>query len=172
MRQIIPGLWQGNLADLNLLGVPELREKYGFTLAMNVGNSPWVPRDVPTMYLRMYDVAAEDDPERGRNHWQLVLDALVMAAGEVTRGGKVLVVCNMGVSRSVVFSAMVVSILEGIPMMVDPPYIMPSPFDTTNYDLVELVRSPSELMPSLELWADAARALETVKDEIRKLGRA
>lgn len=185
MRQIVEGLFQGDIGDLNSLKVEAVREKYKFALTINVGSTNWVPRGVPSIHLPMSDLVGDDDPERTKNDWQLILDVLLIALGVITRGGRVLVVCDAGISRSVVVSAMAVSILKDIPMMVDPPFAEPlGPVAWTgperpelgegrplgvNYELVEMLRTPGELMPSLALWMDAARALETVRDEIRKL---
>jgi hypothetical protein len=186
MRLIVEGLYQGNINDLNILAKPEYRERLGFTLAINVGSTPWVPRALPTFALPMFDIVDEDDPLRSSNNWALITDALLAAAGEVTRGGKVLVVCDAGISRSVVFYAMAVSVLEGIPMMVDvllPPLgpvmwigpIRPElprgipPQKTINRELMEMLRTPNELEPSHALWKDAAKALQPLLDDMDRL---
>ena len=165
MRQITRGLWQGSVHDLNLLKVDAICEKYGFTLAINVGSTPFVPRGVPTFYLPMFDITDEDDPTRSRNNWSLITDALLAATGEISREGKVLVVCDAGISRSVVFSAMVVSVLQGIPMMDEPMEGTPM----VNDWLMQSVRTPGELEPSHALWKDAAKAIKGIREAIEML---
>ena len=173
VRQIIQRLFQGSIRDLNLLKEPAIRERFNFTLVINVGSTPFVPRGVPTLYLPMFDVSNEDDPERTRNNWSLITDALLAATGEISREGKVLVVCDAGISRSVVFSAMVVSILEDIPMMVtmfDGLQEDASPAgQTINDELMQVVRTPGELEPSHELWKDAAKAIKGISEAIEML---
>lgn len=165
MRLIIQGLFQGSIHDLNLLKEPAIREKYQFTLVVNVGSTPFVSRGVPTIYLPMFDIVDGNDPERSRNNWDLITDALLAVTGEISRGGRVLVTCDMGISRSVVFSAMVVSVLEDIPMMVEPVEDAPM----VNDELVQVLRAPGELEPSHALWKDAAKAIKGIREAIEML---
>ena len=137
MRAIVEGkLYQGDIGDLNVLKIPETRDRLGFTLAVNVGHTPFVPRGVRTIYLIMQDRTGYE-----ANPWDLILDVAALVAGEILRGGKVLVTCDAGLSRSVVFCGIVLAFMERRPM------------DAELFDRV----STDFTLP--ELWDNAARAI-------------
>jgi protein-tyrosine phosphatase len=107
MRRLRSYLYQGDVSDLNVLKDPVIREKYSLTLVVNVGSTPFVPRDLPTIYLPM-----RDESVNAANDWLRVIRVLRLVIDEVRSGGKVFVNCDAGISRSVVFSAMLISALE------------------------------------------------------------
>lgn len=111
MRELIPGLWQGDISDLQVLKDHDTRKRLGFTLAVNVGSTNFLPPNIWAIHLPMKDSWEEED-----NDWQMVIHTVSPAVSEIERGGKVLVTCDAGLSRSIVFCGLVISWLEGIPM--------------------------------------------------------
>src|SRR2546428_613789 len=99
MRLLRLGLYQGDVSDLNLLKLVEVRAKYNFTLSVNVGSTNFVPRDMYAIHLPMKDTGKVED-----NDWDRILELVRLVANEVLAGGKVLVNCDMGLNRSVIFS--------------------------------------------------------------------
>lgn len=154
MRLIAKGLYQGDISDLNLLREESQRKK--FTLTVNVGSTPWVPRGIPSFHVPMTDLVSDDDPQRTLNDWPLVVAVARIAAAETLRGGRVLVTCDAGLSRSVVFCAMVLVVL-GEGSMVET-HLAPGN-RTINVTMLLRVRAPGS-DPSYTLWHDAAKALE------------
>jgi hypothetical protein len=138
MRQLRPYLYQGDDSDLNLLKLELIRKKYGLTLAINVGSMNFVPRGMFSIHLPMVDDTLNT------NDWIRVLEVLSLAVDEIHHGGKILVSCNAGLSRSVVFAGMLISVLERKPM---------------DDELMQRVRSPV-MDPLPELWAHARNALQ------------
>lgn len=138
MRQLRLYLWQGDASDLNVLKLPEVREKYGLTLAVNVGSINFVPRDMFAVHLPMVDDTVNV------NDWPRVLRVLRLVVDEIHHDGKVFVSCDAGLSRSIVFAGMLISILERRPM---------------DDALIQEIRSPvGDPLP--ELWAHARNALQ------------
>lgn len=111
MRAIRPYLVQGDIRDLNLLNEPEVRKKYAFTLAINVGSTNFLPKNMFAVHLPMMDGERRED-----NDWDAILVVADVAVAEIARGGKVFVSCDAGLSRSVVFAAMVIALYEDRPM--------------------------------------------------------
>ena len=111
MRQIRAYLWQGDISDLNVLKLPEVQKKYGFTLAVNVGSTNFLPRDMFAVHLPMMD-----DSRLERNDWTRICVLLRLVLEEIKHGGKVFVSCDFGLSRSIVFSGMLISVIERRPM--------------------------------------------------------
>ena len=144
MREIIAGLWRGDISDLNVLKLESARKNLGFTLVINVADIAFVPPHVPTIVMPMKDVVNSVDPQRELNPWPVIVDAVTLALTELDRGGKVLVACAAGLSRSVIFIAMMLSLRNGLDMNED------------RTKLMEIVGG----MPSYALWDDAAIALE------------
>lgn len=138
MRELRPYLYQGDISDLNVLRDPDVRKKYGITLAVNVSSTPFVPRGLPTVYVPMYDSERVED-----NDWVRLVALLQFVVGEVHLGGKVLVVCNAGISRSITFAGMLISVIERVPM---------------DDALVQEIRMPVD-PPLEELWRDARTAI-------------
>ena len=107
MKHMREGLWQGDSGDLKALLSREVRDKLRFTLIVNVGHSPYLPLDVQTVYFPMQDSDAWKD-----NDWDRAVYYVRLVYDEIRRRqGKVLVVCDAGLSRSVVFCGMVMSLL-------------------------------------------------------------
>jgi len=147
MRRLRPWLFQGDVSDLNALPVNladttgrTVAEKYWITLAVNVGSTPFVPRGIPTIYLPMLD-----DPRPKANNWRRVLNVLRLVVDEIHQGGRVLITCDAGISRSVVFSGMLIRVITGQAM---------------NDELMQEIRAPSD-EPLRELWKNAENALIT-----------
>jgi len=143
MRHLLPWLYQGDVSDLNVLKGEDglkIAEKYGITLAVHVGYMPFVPRGFPTIYLPMLD-----DPRPKANNWRRVLNVLRLVVDEIHQGGRVLVTCDAGISRSIVFSGMLISVITGQAM---------------NDELMQEIRAPSD-EPLRELWKNAENALIT-----------
>jgi len=110
MRKLRSYLWQGDISDLRAFhsqGGQKVAEKYGITLAIHVGHTPFVPFGFPTIYLPMMDESGSK-----ANDWPRIIRALLFAVDEIRHGGNVIVVCDAGISRSVVFSAMLISLAE------------------------------------------------------------
>lgn len=111
MRELRLGLYQGDIQDLNLLKSNEVRAKYNFTLSVNVGSTNFIPPDMYAIHFPMKDSGKIED-----NDWGQVLELVRLVVNEVLVGGKVLVTCDVGLNRSVIFAAMVISVVDGIPM--------------------------------------------------------
>mgnify|MGYP001581389398 CR=1 FL=1 len=154
MREIIPGLWQGDISDLNVLKLETARKNLGFTLAINVADIAFVPPHVPTIVIPMQDVETLTDPCRELNPWPVIVDSVTLALDELERGGKILVACAAGLSRSVTFIAMMLALRNGLDMRED------------RTKLMEIVGG----MPSYTLWDDAANALEVNALEANREG--
>ena len=138
MREIFAGLWQGDISDLNLLKQSEARETLKFTLTINVGSTPFVPRDVQTVYFPM-----RDESDLKLNDWERAVEYVKLAVREIRRDGKVLVTCDAGISRSVVFAGMVTALYKELPM---------------DDKLMQALRHPRD--PPLEgLWKSGQKAL-------------
>ena len=138
MREIFAGLWQGDIGDLNALKLANEKHFLKFTLAINVGSTPFVPRDVQTVYFPM-----RDESDAKLNDWERAVDYVKLAVREIRRGGKVLVTCDAGISRSVVFAGMVTALYKELPM---------------DDKLMQALRHPCD--PPLEgLWKSGQKAL-------------
>lgn len=148
MRQVSEGIYQGDTSDLNSLKLEAVRAHYGITLAVNVGSTPFVPMGVPTLYVPMADITDRADPQRPLNKWPLIIDAAKMAAREIRRGGRVFINCDAGLSRSVVFTGLLIAVLQNIPM---------------DENLLTMVRVAPGMEPSCALWDDATEALQAFK---------
>ena len=83
----------------------------GIALVVNVGHQPRFAIPLPLIYFPM-----EDSGKVDANDWDRVRNILDFALAEIRRGGKVLVVCDAGMSRSVVVSAMLIALVEERPM--------------------------------------------------------
>jgi len=111
MRKLRSYLWQGDVGDLKPFhgqGGQKLAEKYGITLAIHVGHTSFVPFGFPTIYLPMRD---ESGPKA--NDWPRIIRTLSFARDEIHGGGRIIVVCDAGLSRSIVFAAMLINLIEG-----------------------------------------------------------
>src|SRR3990167_1411143 len=106
MRELVRGLWQGDISDLNLLKMPNARSR--FTLAVNVGSTNFIPPDLRAIHFPM-----KDDPG---NDWCPIVLLVNLIVDEIRHGGTVLVTCDAGISRSIVIAAMVIARLERVPM--------------------------------------------------------
>ena len=103
MRRLRRYLYQGDNSDL-----PFWNEKAGVTLAVNVGHLPMYPAAGKYMiHSPMMDL---ESPQA--NNWLRIGDVLRLAVKEVECGGVVFVACDVGASRSVVFSGMVIAAVE------------------------------------------------------------
>ena len=138
MRELRPGLFQGDISDLNLLKLDDARTKLKFTLVVNVGSTNFIPPNIWAVHVPMMVSSREED-----NDWQKVIHTVSLAGGEVERGGKVLVTCDAGISRSAVFCGLVISWMEGIPM---------------DDKLLQRMKNRNPAIDPLpELWAEAAQ---------------
>lgn len=104
MRKVHPRIYQGDSSDLNVLG--KVRQDIPITLFVNVGHVNYIPPNRFAVHLPMLDGV-------GVNDWDKVVSVALLATEEVARGGLLFVNCDVGISRSVVFCAMVLAILEG-----------------------------------------------------------
>lgn len=147
MRKLRPYLYQGDTSDLNALPHDldttgrTVAQKYGITLAVNVGSTPFVPRGIPTVYFPM-----KDSDREGDNDWGRIASLRSLLADEVNRGGKLLIVCDAGLSRSVVLAGMVISDMEGRSM------------DSLLFYEISAAEPPLE-----GLWMNARRAMEATR---------
>lgn len=141
MRELRPGLWQGDVHDLNSLK----DRKHTFTLAVNVGSTNWLPPDMFTIHFPMKDTNDLKD-----NDWDRILRLVRFITHEIENGGKVLVSCDAGLSRSVVVSAMVIAVLDMVHM---------------DDDLRRKVRS-GLVEPADGLWQHAAATIESWRADV------
>jgi len=141
MRNLYPNLWQGDISDLNILKTPNGRA-LGFTLAVNVGSTNFLPPDVFAVHLPLKDVG-----ERMANDWRKVAEVVLLIVREIGHGGKVLITCDAGVSRSIVVAGMVIATLRGVPM---------------DEDLKESVRAADGLMAK-KLWDYGSDVVEGIR---------
>ena len=111
MRRIREYLWQGDISDLNVLNLPDVRKKYDFTLAVNVGSTNFLPKDMFAVHLPMMD-----DSRLEANDWLRIFILMRLVLEEIEHGGRVFVSCDAGLSRSVVFSGMLISAIRQRPM--------------------------------------------------------
>ena len=141
MRLLRPGLYQGDISDLNLLKLDEIRAKYNFTLSVNVGSTNFIPCDMYAIHLPMKDTEKFED-----NDWGRILELVRLVVNEILADGKVLVNCDAGLNRSVVFSAMVISVVDDIPM---------------DDELMQKVKM-AKIEPAHDLWDNARQALRHI----------
>ena len=111
MKRLRSYLLQGDISDLNLFKLPGIREKYDITLAVNVGSTNFVPPDMYAVHLPMMD-----DSLPQQNDWPKVIRLLYFVVDEIHHGGKVLIACDAGLSRSIVLCGMLISVIEHRPM--------------------------------------------------------
>ena len=136
MRKLTSSIYQGDISDLNVLG--KQRQDIPITLFVNVGSTNYVPPDRFAIHLPMRDEAD------GVNDWEKVVSLALLAAEEVARGGLVFVNCDAGISRSVTFVGMLISILDGVPM---------------DDALMVRLRYAPGIEPLEALWKEAGQAL-------------
>lgn len=135
MRELRPGLWQGDVHDLNSLK----DRKHTFTLAVNVGSTNWLPPDMFTVHFPM-----KDGDGALENDWTLLIPLAYYVANIVRTGKRVLCNCDAGISRSIVFCGIVISILESRSM---------------DLELMYEISTSQTLPPHRELWEEASKEL-------------
>lgn len=110
MRRLRPYLLQGDASDTNILKRAEYCKRLGITLIVNVGHNGNLPPKAYAVHMQMEDRAGVE-----ANDWDRVWDALMLAEGELRRGGVVYVGCDAGLNRSNVFAGMLIAIHEHRP---------------------------------------------------------
>lgn len=146
MRQLRPGLYQGDFSDFHLFKtVPNDKRKpeEQVDLGIYVGSTAFVPPGLHAIHFPMID-----DYPSTMNNWFLLTRLADFAADVVRSGKRVLISCDAGISRSVIFSGMVISLLEN--RIMD---------EKLMYELA--IGSGNEnLLPYPPLWNEAAKEME------------
>lgn len=138
MRKLREFLYQGDISDLNVLKVSNSK---GITMAINVGSTLFTPPNVAVaIHFPMLDSERQPD-----NNWNRMFDLVMLAVEEIKRGGKILVTCDAGFSRSITFTGMLLAVYEMCEM---------------DDKLMAAIRHPFE-DPLPGLWANARQYLES-----------
>jgi len=136
VRVITPHIYQGDISDLNVFG--KLRTDIPITMFVNVGSTNYIPPNRYAIHFPMRDEVQVND-------WEKICSLAQLAAEEVRRGGLLFVNCDAGISRSVIFVGMVMSLVDGIDM---------------DDKLFQQLRLAPSMDPFEPLWEEARRAIK------------